>query len=82
MPLRGVEYEIEMRAAERLRATDEDVVDGDVNELDDVTDDTWHVVSINVVMSGLGGHRPMIKKPMPTACEMRMNSLLSGSEWC
>ena len=33
----------------RLSATDEDVVDGDVDELDDVADDTWRAVNIGVL---------------------------------
>lgn len=78
-PERGVcKCEIEIDAIERLRATDEDVVDGNVDKLDDVANDTWHV-SVIVLMSNMHDHVPMIRKPMPTACEMRMNSFLSGS---
>lgn len=65
-------------AIERLRATDEDVVDGDVDELDNVANDTWYMLVV-VLLSSLRHHVPMIRKPMPTACEMRMNSFLSGS---
>jgi hypothetical protein len=75
-----------MDASGHLRATDEDVVDGDVDELNNVANDTWHV-SVMVMWPsaplhvGLAALRdiPMIRKPMPTACEMRMNSFLSGS---
>lgn len=49
-----------------------------MDELDDVADDTWSVVS-NEIASSVGGDEPMIRKPIPTACEMRMNSFLSGS---
>lgn len=75
------ESEIEMIANERLRATDEDIVDRDMDKLDDVSDDTCQ--ELVVVPSYFIHHYiPMIRKPMPTACEMRMNSLLSGSKTC
>jgi hypothetical protein len=70
-----------MDANGHLRATDEDVVDGDVDELDNVANDTCHVsVMEPYCFGGVAQHSiPMIRKPMPTACEMRMNSFLSGS---
>lgn len=44
MPLkRGCKCEIKIGATGHLRAADEDVVDGNVDELDDVADDTWHM---------------------------------------
>lgn len=38
-------------AIERLRATDEDVVDGDVDELDNVANDTWYMLVVVLLSS-------------------------------
>ena len=64
-----------------LRATDEDVVEGDVDELDDITDGTHDCCDVSRLAAGQRGARMwnVLRKPRPTACEILRNSRRSAA---
>lgn len=67
-----------------LRATDEDVVEGNVDKLDDIADGTHdclrEVSKLAAVKERARGRKwNVLRKPTPTACEILRNSLRSAA---